>query len=410
MSSPENRIYLDNNATTRLDRDVAHFMSQWLTQDRWLELGCNPASQHQEGRLARKWVEEARDDLLSLFAARTRGMSSDQLLWTSGGTESNNLAIFGLISAYPGTLVVSAIEHPSVLEAAKNYELHHPGSVRILPVDSSGIVRLDLLEKWIAELAVSSKPISVISVMLANNETGVIQPISEIVKLAHNANVKVHTDAVQGVGKIDIKFEQLNVDALSFTAHKVHGPVGIGGLILRNSLKINPLFFGGFQQLSLRPGTESPLLTSTCAHAIRLALDCRVAACRSMEALRDKLEFEITHQLPDTVIHGRSQPRLPHTSSIAFPGCDRQALQMALDMAGIACSTGSACASGSSQPSHVLAAMNVSQDLLQSSIRFSLSRLTTTAEIDQAVTRIVDAVRKLKQRSMFPVANSVSIS
>jgi cysteine desulfurase len=410
MSLPENRIYLDNNATTRLDRDVADFMSRWLTQGRWLELGCNPASQHQEGRLARKWVEQSRDDLLSLFSARTKGMSSDRLLWTSGGTESNNLAIFGLISAYPGTLIVSSIEHPSVLEAAKNYEHRHPGSVRILPVDSSGIVRVDILEKWLAELATSSKPISVVSIMLANNETGVIQPISEVVKLAHASQAIVHTDAVQGVGKVDINFEQLNVDALSFTAHKVHGPVGIGGLILRSSVQINPQFFGGFQQLGLRPGTESPWLTLACTHAIRLALNCQSTACRSMEVLRDKLESEISKHLPDSVIHGQSQPRLPHTSSIAFPGCDRQALQMALDMAGIACSTGSACASGSSQPSHVLAAMNVSQDRLQSSIRFSLSRLTTISEIEQAVVRIVDAVQKLRQRSMFPVANSVSIS
>jgi cysteine desulfurase len=391
-SSP--RIYLDNNATTRMDDRVALGITNLLSR-----CGMNPASQHHEGRQARRLVEDSRDMLLQLLGARTRGMSSDRLLFTSGGTEANNLAILGLSANRPGTLIVSAIEHPSVLEAAKIHQQKRSGSVRYLPVDVSGVVRIDILEQWFAELKQGSQPISVVSVMLANNETGVLQPLDRIVSLAHSYGAIVHTDAVQAIGKTAFDFLHSDVDALTFTAHKLHGPIGIGGLLLRSNIELEPMMYGGFQQLGLRPGTESSLLTTSFAESVRLAMQFQADAVVHMTMLRQRFENGIRNQLPDIVIHGEIAERLPHTISVAFPRCDRQALQMALDMAGIACSTGSACASGSSQPSHVLNAMQVGDDLLQSSLRFSLSRQSTLEEIDLAIDRIAQTVTKLRDRS-----------
>ena len=408
MHLASDRIYLDNNATTRIDPRVAASMSQLIAPEQLHALGYNPASQHQEGRTARRWVEESRDAILSLLGGRTAGMDSDRLIWTSGGTEANNLALFGLMSHYPGALIVSAIEHPSVLEAAKVIASRQPQTVRILPVDPAGTICLNTLEKWLKQGAETGQPISLVSLMLANNETGVIQPIASAIAIAHRYGALVHCDAVQAVGKVPVSFSQLDVDALTLTAHKIHGPIGIGALLMRGSIQIDPQLFGGFQQLGLRPGTESPLLTAAFHRALSLMIEQQEAASLRMALLRNRLEEGLLGQLPDVVIHGQRSPRLPHTSSIGFPGCDRQALQMALDMVGVACSTGSACASGSSQPSHVLAAMQVTDDLLQSSIRLSLSRMTTEIEIDQAIVRIAEVVKKSHQRRTFNLFPTVS--
>jgi len=401
MTVALDRIYLDNNATTSLDRRVAEFMSRAIVSEPLSHLGSNSASQHQEGRIARRWVEDSRDGILSSLACRTHGMDSDRLIWTSGGTEANNLALFGLADQSPGTIVVSSIEHPSVLEAAKKIESMYPNRVRILPVDQRGVIRLDILEDWLIHGQKSCKPISLISVMVANNETGVLQPIEDVIKLAHRFEAIVHTDAVQAVGKIPLSFADCGADALTLTAHKLHGPIGIGALILRSSMDLKPQLFGGFQQLGLRPGTESPLLTAAFHESLKVTLAQQDTAIQRMCQLHLLLENKLLGELPDIVIHGSAALRLPHTSSIGFPGCDRQALQMALDLCGLACSTGSACASGSSQPSHVLTAMQVSSQLLQSSVRFSLSRFTTAEEIEEAVQRIVRCVKKLKKQQLF---------
>lgn len=395
------RIYLDNNATTALDRRVAEFMSFAISAEHVSALGYNPASQHQEGRSARRCVENARDSVLAALKCRTTGMDSDRLIWTSGGTEANNLALFGLAQQHPGTIIVSAIEHPSILEAAKKWAMNPSNHVRILPVDTQGIVRLDILERWLIEGQERSQPVSLISVMVANNETGVLQPIQEVIQLGHRYQALVHTDAVQAVGKIPLSFAALNADALTLTAHKLHGPIGIGALILRGSLTLEPQLYGGFQQLGLRPGTESAWLTSAFYESLKITLALQTNAAEQMRTLRELFESKLQNELPDIVIHAANANRLPHTSSIGFPGCDRQALQMSLDMAGLACSTGSACASGSSQPSHVLTAMGVPNDLLQGSLRFSLSRFTTSAEIDEAVQRISNCVKKLKRQPSF---------
>lgn len=406
MASSTDRIYLDNNATTLMDRRVAEFMSNAISAEQLSRLGYNPASQHQEGRIARRCVEDARDGILSALRCRTTGMDSDRLIWTSGGTEANNLALFGLAAQYPGSVIVSAIEHPSILEAAKKLAMREPNRVRILPVDTHGVVRTDILEAWLQADHQRGQAISLISVMVANNETGVLQPIEEIIELGHRYRALVHTDAVQAVGKIPLSFAMLNVDALTLTAHKIHGPIGIGALVLRGSLNVEPQLFGGFQQLGLRPGTESAWLTSAFGEALRIALSEQENSNQRMGQLRERFEMQLQNELAEIVIHGSNARRLPHTSSIGFPGCDRQALQMALDMAGVACSTGSACASGSSQPSHVLAAMQVPTDLLQGSLRFSLSRFSSESEIDEAVKRIAAAVKKLKRQQLFSFSTS----
>ncbi len=401
MTSALDRIYLDNNATTSLDRHVAEFMSRAIVSEPLSRLGSNSASQHQEGRIARRWMEDARDGILTALACRTHGMDSDRLIWTSGGTEANNLALFGLADQYPGTIIVSSIEHPSVLEAAKKIDSLYADRVRILPVDQGGVIRLDILEDWLIQGQNSRKPVSLISVMVANNETGVLQPIEDVIELAHRFEAIVHTDAVQAVGKIPLSFASCGADALTLTAHKLHGPIGIGALILRGPINVQPQLFGGFQQLGLRPGTESPLLTTAFHESLKVTLAQQNSAIQRMCQLHQTLEKKLLSELPDIVIHGVAAQRLPHTSSIGFPGCDRQALQMALDLCGLACSTGSACASGSSQPSHVLTAMQVPSELLQSSIRFSLSRFTTVEEIEEAVRRIVGCVKKLKKQPLF---------
>ena len=384
-----NAIYLDNNATTSLDPRVASVVNELMN-----ERLANPASQHAFGRTARRILESAREEILELAGARTQGMASDQLLFTSGGTESNNLAIFGLAQQRPGTIVVSSIEHPSVLAAAQYLE-QQGRDVLYLPCDSSGVIQLAPLTERIQHAPDS---IALVSVMLANNETGVLQPIQQITHLCRTHAIPVHCDAVQAIGKIPLRFRDLDVDAMTITAHKLHGPVGVGALVLRHSAKIAPHHFGGFQQLGLRPGTESPILAAAFAASVSIAMAELTETNARMTRMRQKLEQSLMADLPNASILGIVSPRLPHTTSIAFPEIDRQALQLALDHAGIACSTGSACASGSSQPSHVLQAMGLPTDVIRGAVRFSLSRETTDEEIESARSIITQVVRRLAPR------------
>ena len=363
-------IYFDNNATTQIDSRVAEHLAQVLAQ-RFV----NPASQHSAGRSARTAVEDARDSLLRLCKARTRGMRSDSALFTSGGTESNNLALCGLAAKRSGCIVVSAIEHPSILATAQRLE-QQGREVRYLPCMSTGQIDLEPLRDWIAR----SESIALVSLMLANNETGVLQPVSELAALSKPAGIPVHTDAVQAFGKIPVDFEALDVQLMTLTAHKFHGPVGVGALLVRHSVLLEPMFFGGFQQASLRPGTESPALASSMAFATEF------------------LESILLSEIPDALVLGSQAPRLPHTTSLSFPGLDRQLLQLALDREGIACGTGSACASGSSQPSHVLQAMGLGKPIVQGAIRLSLSWETSEEQVLAGAERIIRVVRRLRAK------------
>jgi cysteine desulfurase len=401
---PPAPINLDHNATTPLLPEAAEAMREVS-----LRYPGNPASQHELGRQARRALEAARRRIGEILGARTEGMDADQVIFTSGGTESNNLALPGLLRAgsspaapqsRPGLvgaitdsgsrLLISAVEHPSVTRtadhlASRGCQMHRLG------VHPNGVVRLDQLDGMLDE-----RP-QLVSVMLANNETGVLQPVQEIATRCRARGALMHTDATQAVGKIPVNFTDLGVDALTATAHKLHGPLGIGLLIVRHGVKLEPALYGGFQQGALRPGTESlSLAVGFCAalEAWQREADERR---ERMAALRERFERAILDDYSDAVVVGLDAARLPHTSNIAFVGLDRQALAMALDLAGVACSTGSACASGSSDPSPTLLAMGLPEEVISSSIRFSLGATTTAAEIDEAARRILAVCNRLRR-------------
>lgn len=383
MSEPP--IYLDHNSTTPIDPRVVEAMTR-----AWRDCGANPASQHAPGRRARRMLEEAREGIAELLGAKTGGMDADRVIFTSGGTEANNLALRGLLpqptADRPATLLVSAIEHPSISAAADGLARHRVRVNRI-PVDRHGQISTD------GDIAAD-----LVSAMLANNETGVIQRIKTIADKAHAAGALVHTDAVQAVGKIYVGLRELGVDALTVAPHKFHGPLGIGALVLKHGVNLQPQLLGGFQQEGLRPGTENVAL----AVGFHVALEFAERECvereEKMFSLRGALERGILTELPDAVIIGNGAPRLSNTSCIAFPGVDRQALVMALDLAGVACSTGSACASGSSEPSPTLVAMGLPQEVIAGAIRLSLGAFTTADEIAEAARRIINAVKHLRSR------------
>ena len=377
-------IYLDHNATTPLADHVAEAM-----------LACqraglaNPSSQHAAGRRARALVEECRESIARILGARTSGPRPDRLLFTSGGTEANNLAIFGLAALRQGPLAASAVEHPSVHGPAT--QLARQGRPLLtIAVDASGQIRLDHLNTILTQ-----QP-ALAAIMLGNNETGVLQPVTEAVARASAAGVPVHCDAVQAAGKLPLDFQALGVASLAVSAHKFHGPVGIGALLVRHDVPLAPLAFGGHQQYDLRPGTEPVALIVGMTKALERFADEQQARTARMTALREHFEHSLLAECPDLVVHGRGAPRLPQTTAVAFPGVNRQAMFMALDLAGLACSTGSACASGSSEPSPVLLAMGLEKPLVDASLRFSLGAETTRDELGRASRIILQTYKGLR--------------
>jgi cysteine desulfurase len=411
---PPAPIYLDHNATTPIDPAVVEAMAR-----AWKDFGANPASQHSPGRKARRALEDAREGILELLGAKTGGIDADQLIFTSGGTEANNLALFGLFSIAlfsitsratapidrSPILFSSAIEHPSISSPAP---VLRKRGIRLvtLPVNENGLVGLPTVEDQVKD----ERPASVCSVMLANNETGVIQPIAQLTRDWRNKicgvlleapqieNGFFHTDAVQAVGKIPVHFRDLGVHAMTVAPHKFHGPLGIGALVLRHWVKIHPILFGGFQQGGARSGTESVALATGFHEALKIAIADLSDRATRMQSLRDQLELTLRADFPSLVIIGENSPRLPNTSCISFPGLNRQALVIALDLAGVACSTGSACASGSSEPSPTLVAMGLPKAVVEGSIRLSLGAFTTAAEATEAARRIVNCVKHLQSQ------------
>jgi cysteine desulfurase len=389
-------IYLDHNSTTPIDPRVVETMNS-----AWEKGFLNPASQHREGQRARRELESLRSKIIGLLGGKNQSMQADQLVVTSGGTESNNLALIGLArhaaksvgGSKPGDrprVLISAIEHPSIMGASES--LKHEGfAVETIDVDSDGVVSLDDLKSKLEDDA--APPVCVVSIMLANNETGVIQPVAEAAKLCKEHSALFHTDAVQMVGKLPVNFTDLGCDAMSFTAHKLHGPRGVGGLLLKHDVIPEPMLFGGFQQMALRPGTEDVALLSGMHRAIEIAGEDPNRAAR-MSTLRDLLESLLKDRFEIT-INGSSASRMPHTANVSFRGIDRQAFLMAADIEGLAISTGSACASGSSDPSPVLLAMGANNDVVQGSVRISLGATTTQNEIENAITKITSIVEKL---------------
>jgi cysteine desulfurase len=382
-------IYLDHSATTPILPEVAQAIHQAS-----LRFTANPSSQHEPGRRARRALEAAREEIGVILGAQTGGLEPDQIVLTSGGTEANNLALHGFLPKTPpsgGRIVISAIEHSSVSQPARS--LARSGwQVDTVGVDHDGIIRIDQLEQLLTPTTL------LVSLMLGNNETGILQPVEEAARLCIEHGIRLHTDAVQVIGKLPVKFQALGASAMSCTAHKFHGPLGIGALVLhhRHSL-LQPLMLGGHQQSGLRPGTETVGLAIGMATALACWQRDAVARARRLVALRERLEGTILAHLSDAVVLGSRVERLPHMSNIAFPGLNRQQLVMALDLAGVACSSGSACASGSSEPSTVLRAMGCRKPIIDGSIRLSWGAQTTPSEIDQAAHRILSVCKHLRR-------------
>ena len=387
-------IYLDYNATTTQLPEVVD-----AVREASLRYGANPGSQHEPGRQARRALEEAREKVGELLGARMGGMSADQVIFTSGGTEANHLALFGLLTnpeqpadSSPAHLVLSSIEHPSIVEPIGRLE-NQGWRVDRLPIDTNGVARHEELDQQLRENT------RLVCLMLANNETGVIQPVAKAAAWCVERRIALHTDAAQAVGKVPIDFSKLGVSTLSCAAHKFYGPVGIGALIVRHGVSLRPTMWGGHQQAGLRPGTEAVAL----AVGMRTALECCERDFRRksehIASLRDQLEQVILTEIPSAIVIGQLADRLPNTLNIALAGVDRQALVMALDLAGVACSTGSACASGSSEPSPVLVAMGLDKRVIGGAIRLSLGVANNDAEIEEAGRRILSVCKQLWQSS-----------
>jgi cysteine desulfurase len=379
-------IYLDHNATTPIHPEVVEAMTRT-----WAEGCANPASQHRPGQRARRVLEDARDEIAAILGADLAGPQPDRLILTSGGTEANNLAVRGIARAAgsaPGHLVISAVEHASVIGAAEHL-MDQGWRVDTLAVTVDGLVRTERLRERLAPQT------RLVSVTAANHEIGTLEPIAELAAIANETGVPLHTDAVQMAGKLPVRFRAWGVAAMSIAAHKFHGPLGIGALLVRHGVPLSPILFGGHQQDGLRPGTESAALAVGMLTALRIWQREQDELARRMTALRDRFEAGLRAGWPELIIHAAAAPRLPQTSNVAFPGLDGQVLFTALDLSGVACSIGSACSSGSSELSPTLRALGLPTSLVASSLRFSLGSTTTEAEVDEAVRRILQVCGQL---------------
>lgn len=376
-----NRLDLDANATTPLLPEVIDAMRPW-----WLA-GGNAESRHALGRAARRAWDHARETI-----ARCLGAHPGEVIFTSGGTEANNLAILGLLSDKQSNahVITGPIEHPAVSGPLAHLgELGH--SIEAAPISRSGVIDP-------ATFATRFQPNTrLVTIMLANNETGAIQPVSALAALAAAHGIPTHTDAAQAVGRIPVAFHALGVATLAASAHKFHGPCGIGVLLAREGTMLKPRLFGGNQQGGLRPGTPPVALAVGMAAALELWNSRAAAQIARWRALRDRLELQLRTALgtENVVRHGPDlEPeRLPQTLCLGFPGRDANALLMQLDLAGVCVSVGSACASGSTQPSPTLVAMNVRPDTLTSSLRVSLNQLADEPLIDNAAALIAKIVQ-----------------
>ena len=380
-----NSIYLDNNATTHILPEVVAAMQECYTADL-----ANPASQHAQGRRARQMLEDARERIAELVGAKTSGTDRDAIIFTSGATEANNLAVSGFANLSPRFGAISAIEHPSVLTMCE--ELVRRGKeIETLSATPNGVVSLQAVHQAVDRNA------SWLSVMAVNHETGVIQPVDEIAKICADHGILFHCDAVQSIGKCPLHFNDSAFSSMSISAHKFHGPPGIGALVVHRNVRLTPLMFGGAQQFGMRPGTECLALIVGMRVALEAANVEKTLQAQAMEKLRCRFEKALLDGLNNVLVIGEDSPRAPHTTNVSFRGLDRQAILMALDLAKVACSAGSACASGASEPSPVLRAMQLKKEIVKSSLRFSLSRFSTASQIDQAAERIISAIRSLQR-------------
>jgi cysteine desulfurase len=379
------RIYLDNSATTQVAELVVEAMLPCFRKNYG-----NASSVHLFGQEARGIVEDARRSVAALLGADMK-----EVVFTSGGTESDNWALWGVLRGTnrPGNhIITTKIEHPAILATCKAMEAAG-AEITYVPVDASGRVDPLVIEAAIRETTL------LISVMHANNETGVIQPIKEIAEIAHRRGVLLHTDAVQSAGKIPVDVKDLDVDLLSLSGHKIHGPKGIGALFIRKGTRLAPFMTGGSQERKRRAGTENVPAIAGFGAAARLAAERLVEMQSRVAALRDHFEQQIMEQIPGARINGTAS-RLPNITNISFDRLEGEAAIIALDLEGVAASTGSACASGSLEPSHVLMAMGLRPEVVQGSLRFSLCYYNTEEEIGRAfqtLDAVIKRLRKLKR-------------
>lgn len=384
-------VYLDNNATTPLFPEVLAAMQPYFID----EFG-NASSIHRRGQHARAAVENARESV-----ARLVGAAPQEVVFTSGGTEGDNHALFGLLGTVikPGDhIITSAIEHHAVLNSAER--LRDLGyEVTFIPVDSHCLVSPDDVRRALRPTT------RLISIMAANNETGVIQPIGEIGRIAAEADIYFHTDAVQAAGKLPINVNEIGCDLLSISGHKMHAPQGIGALYVRKGTPISPLIFGGRHERGRRAGTENVASIVGLGKAAELATHwLSDGGPQAMAALRDRLQSEVLSQVESAVVNGGGAPRVPNTTNVSFEGVEGEALVIALDLKGLAVSTGAACSSGAIEPSHVLTAMGLPPSRARGSLRFSLGKQTTAADIDTALSLVPEIVARL--RSLSPAWKS----
>jgi cysteine desulfurase len=379
------RIYLDYNATTPVAPEVLAAMLPYFSE----EYG-NASSIHTFGQRARNAVEEARESVARLLGARPA-----EIMFSSGGTESNNHAIFGVVGAVSGGrkhVITSAIEHSAVLDPCKALE-ERGVAVTVLPVDHDGIVNPEDVRRAIRPETV------LITIMLANNELGTIEPIEEIAKIAAESAVPLHTDAVQAAGKVPIDVKKLGVHLLSISAHKLYGPKGIGALYVRKGTRLEPLMYGGHSERDRRPGTEDVSSIAGLGKAADLALTRMIEENQRIATLRDRLEQGLLKRIPHARVNGSLTQRTPNTTNLTLPFIEGEAMVIALDLKGVACSTGAACSSGAVEPSHVLTAIGLAPEDARATLRLSLGHQTTDEEIDFALETIPPVIDRLRQMS-----------
>ncbi|OVE76295.1 cysteine desulfurase NifS [bacterium E08(2017)] len=378
-------IYLDNNATTSVSPEVVEVMQPFFG-----EMWGNPSSMHYFGGQVRKYVEEARDHVASLI-----GADSSEIVFTGCGTESDNMAINGAVEAAGGNInvITSRVEHPAV-QGPCRYLRNKGVHVIEVGVDSGGLLNMAELEAALREGP------ALVSLMWANNETGVIFPIEEVTRMVKQAGSVMHTDAVQVVGKIPIDVKRTEVDMLSLSGHKLHAPKGVGALYIRKGTKLNTFMIGGHQEGGRRAGTENVPYIVGLGKACELAAE-TIKQEASVAKLRDKLEEGLLASCPDSMVNGDRKNRLPNTANISFQYIEGEAILYHLSDLGICASSGSACTSGSLEPSHVIRAMGIPFTAAHGSIRFSLSRYTTEEDIDYVIEQMPPIVEKLRKLSPF---------
>ncbi len=389
-------IYLDNNATTKVDRAVVDVMIPYF-----LEQYGNPSSIHKFADGVARGIKQARQQVQNLIGAE----HDSEIIFTSCGTESNSTAILSAIKAQPNKkeIITTTVEHPAILSLCEALE-KDGYTIHRMPVDKAGRLNVDAYQKLLSD------QVAIVSIMWANNETGNLFPVEKMAELAHAAGVMFHTDAVQAVGKIPMMLQDTKIDMLSLSGHKLHAPKGIGVLYLRRGTRYRPLLRGGHQERGRRAGTENTASIVGLGKACELALEHLEYENTHVKAMRDRLERGITEQIPHCFITGDLYNRLPNTTDIAFEYIEGEAILMLLNKAGVAASSGSACTSGSLEPSHVMRAMDIPYTAAHGTIRFSFSRYNAMHEVDEVLKVMPGIVQTLRKLSPYwdgdgPVVN-----